>query len=407
MKRQVATRKALLFIFVTAFLDSTGLGIIIPVTPELIMELTDTSLGSAATLGGGLLFIYALMQFFFAPIMGNLSDRFGRRPVLLLSLFTFGADYVLMGLATTFYWLVAGRLLSGISGASFTTANAYIADVSPPEERAQNFGVIGAAFGFGFILGPVIGGLLGAYGARVPFFAAAGLAMLNMLYGYFVLPESLPPERRRPFELSRANPLGALVQMRRFPIVIGLGAVLFLYQIAHDANPSVWTYYTMLKFDWSERDVGYSLGCVGLGIAFVQGYLIRVVIPRIGAKRSVHLGLLATAVGFAGFGSATEGWMMLCFIVPYAMGGLAIPALRGLMSNQVPDNAQGELQGALTSIVSLTAIIAPLIMTQLFGFFTSEAAPVYLPGAPFMLAAGLVVASVLLFLKVTPPGQDS
>lgn len=389
-----AGKKALTFIFITVLIDMIGFGIIIPVVPELIMELTGEGLSRAAIYGGWLMFFYALMQFLFAPIIGNASDRFGRRPVLLLSLAAFGADYAFMGFAPTLFWLFVGRFVAGMVGGSYTTANAYIADVSPPEKRAANFGLVGAAFGLGFILGPVIGGFLGEYGPRVPFFAAAGLAFANVIYGFFVLPETLPKEARRPFSIRRANPFGAVTQMKRYPAVIGLLLALVFYRIAHDANPSVWSYYTMLKFDWTEREVGYSLGFVGLMLALVQGVLIRAVIPRIGEVKAVYVGYTMISLGFLGFGLAAEGWILYAFIVPWALGEVASPAIRGIISNQVPANAQGELQGAMTSLFSLTAIFAPLLMTQLFGFFTVPGTDYYFPGAAFV-AAGLLVALCL------------
>ena len=382
---------------ITVALDSTGLGIIIPVTPELIMELTGEGVSAAAVYGGWLLFLYAFMQFFCAPLIGNLSDRFGRRVVLLASLFAFGLDYLLMGFAPNLMWLFVGRMLAGICGATHSTANAYVADVSDPEVRAQNFGLLGAAWGLGFIIGPVIGGLLGSAGPRAPFFMAAGLAFANMVYGFLVLPESLPPANRRPFSWRRANPLGAVLHMRRYPLVMGLIAALLLYQIAHDANPSTWTFYTMKKFGWNERDIGYSLGFVGVMIALVQGGLIRRVIPRLGERRAVLVGLALAALGFTGFAFSSSGWMMYAFIVPFSMGGLAIPSLRGLMSKNVPADEQGELQGATTSLVSLTAIVAPLLMTQLFGYFTAEEAPFQFPGVAFFAAGVLVLGSIALF----------
>lgn len=399
MAEPTAGRKALTFIFITVLIDMIGFGIIIPVVPELIMELSGEGLSGAAVYGGWLMFFYAVMQFFFAPIIGNLSDRFGRRPVLLGSLAAFGLDYAFMGFAPTLFWLFVGRFVAGMVGGSFTTANAYIADVSPPEKRAANFGLVGAAFGLGFILGPVIGGFLGAYGARVPFFAAAGLALANVVYGFFVLPETLPPDERRPFAIGRANPLGAIDQMRRYPVVIGVLVALVFYRIAHDANPSVWSYYTMLKFDWDERDVGYSLGFVGLMLALVQGVLIRGVIPRIGEMRAVYIGYALISLGFLGFAFSSEGWMLYAFTVPWALGEIASPAIRGIVSNQVPANAQGELQGAVTSLFSLTAIFAPLLMTQLFGFFTRPGADPYFPGAAFAAAACLVLLCLAQFSR--------
>ena len=393
-----ASRKALAFIFVTALLDSTGLGIVIPVTPELIMELSGEGLSQAATYGGWLMFVYALMQFLWAPVVGNLGDAFGRRPVLLFSLGAFAVDYCVMGFAPNLMWLFIGRMLAGVAGATFPTCNAYIADVSPPEERAANFGLIGAAFGLGFMLGPVIGGLLGEYGPRVPFFAAACVALLNMVYGIFVLPESLPRERRRPFTVRRANPWGALLQMRVHKLVFALLGAQFLFQVAHDANPAAWSYYTMKKFDWSEREIGYSLGAIGLVMSVVQGGLIRAIIPRLGERRAAFAGLALMTFGFFGFAFATDGWMMYAFIVPFCIGSVASPALRGIMSGSVPSDQQGELQGAVASLVGFTAILAPPLMTQLFGIFSADAAPVYFPGAPF-LAAGLCLLGSMVLMR--------
>lgn len=390
---------ALIFIFITILLDVTGLGIIIPVFPGLIMQLIGGGLSEASFYGGWLMFVYASMQFVFAPVIGALSDRYGRRPVLLFSLLGFGLDYIVMGLAPTIVWLFVGRVLSGLTGASMTTAAAYIADVSPPEKRAQNFGIIGAGFGLGFIIGPVIGGLLGQFGPRVPFFAAAGLTLLNTLYGFLVLPESLPAEKRRAFQWKRANPLGSLRKLGDYPVILGLvGALVFIYLSQH-ATQSTWTYYTMEKFDWHEKEVGYSLGFIGLMVAIVQGALTRVLIPRLGPARAVYTGLTLNCLGFLGFAFATQGWMMYAIMVPFAFGGLAGPSLQGIISNQVPGNAQGELQGALTSLVSLTAIFGPPFMTHLFGWFTSGVAPVHFPGAPFFAAFVLVLISIVWAIR--------
>ncbi|MBP6335165.1 MAG: TCR/Tet family MFS transporter [Bacteroidia bacterium] len=390
---------ALLFIFITLLIDVTGLGIIIPVLPTLIQELIGGNLSEAAKYGGWLTFSYALMQFVFSPILGGLSDRYGRRPVLLISLFGFGIDYIFMGLAPTIGWLFVGRLIAGVCGASMTTAGAYIADVSLPEKRAQNFGLIGAAFGIGFIIGPVIGGLLGQFGARVPFFAAATLALLNWLYGYFILPESLKPENRRTFNWKRANPVGSLMQLRKYPLVLSLVVSLVFIYLAGHATQSTWTFYTMEKFKWNEAWVGYSLGFVGLMIAIVQGGLIRIYIPKLGQKRSVYFGLTLYILGFIGFAYASAGWMMFAFIVPFALGGFAGPALQGIISSQVPGNEQGELQGALTSLISMTSIFGPLMMTYLFSYFTSGDAPFIFPGASFLMGAILTLIALIFALR--------
>jgi DHA1 family tetracycline resistance protein-like MFS transporter len=389
------------FVLITVLIDTIGFGMIAPVVPELIQELTGEGLSEAARYGGWLMFAFAGVQFFAAPLLGNLSDRVGRRPVLLVSLAALGLDYVLMGFAPTLGWLFAGRLISGAAGATFSTANAYVADVSGPEDRARNFGLISAAWGLGFILGPAFGGVLGAYGSRVPFFAAALLAGVNVLYGLFVIPESLPRERRRAFDPRRANPIGALAQVRKYPVVLGLLVVMVPYQMAHDANPATWAYYTMLKFGWTERTVGLSLSVVGVAIMGVNALLVAPAIARLGEVRAVVLGFSAMAFGFFVFAFATETWMMFAAIFPFALVGIAQPALRGMMANRVPADAQGELQGAIGSLMSLTMIVSPLIMTQLFGYFSSDAAPLYFPGASFFAAGVLALVALALFVRAT------
>ena len=395
----VKKQAALGFIFVTLLIDVIGLGMIIPVMPKLISEMIHGSFSEAAKYGGWLMFAYAIMQFVFAPVLGNLSDRYGRRPVLLISLFGLGVDYLFLALAPTVAWLFVGRVIAGICGASFTTGQAYIADISPPEKRAQNFGLIGVAFGLGFIIGPVIGGLLGQFGSRVPFVAAAGLSLLNVLYGYFVLPESLSKEKRRKFELKRANPVGSLYALRRYPIISGLVISLVCIYIAAHSVQSTWSFFTMEVMEWNEAMVGYSLGFVGIMIALVQGGLIRIIIPKIGQKRSVYFGLALYGIGLVLFAFATKGWMMFAFIIPYCLGGICGPALQAIISSQVPSNEQGELQGALTSLISVTSIIGPPLMTNLFSFFTGNKAPIYFPGAAFMAGAFLTLVSLLFAMR--------
>lgn len=393
-------RKAALgFIFITLLIDVTGIGIIIPVIPDLIRDLIGGSLGEASQYGGWLMFSYAIMQFLFSPILGGLSDQFGRRPVLLFSLFGFGMDYLLLAWAPTIGWLFLGRIIAGITGASMTTAAAYIADISEPEKRAQNFGMIGAAFGLGFIMGPVIGGILGQYGAKVPFIAAAVLTLLNWLYGYFVLPESLAKENRRKFEWRRANPLGSILQLKKYPVIIGLMSCMVFVYIASHATQSTWAYYTMEKFGWDTAWVGYSLGFIGFMVALVQGVLIRVVIPKIGQKNGVYVGLSLYCIGFVLFAFASEGWMMFAFMIPYALGGFAGPSLQGIMTSQVSSNEQGELQGAITSLVSVTSIVGPVMMTALFARFTSSETSIYFPGAPFLMGALFSIVSIGLAIR--------
>ena len=391
-----SSKAAIGFIFVTLLIDVTGFGLIIPVFPKLIEQLIHGGISEASRYGGWLTFAYAFMQFLFAPVLGNLSDKYGRRPVLLFSLAGFGVDYIFLSIAPTIGWLFLGRVIAGITGASFTTATAYIADISTNENRAQNFGMIGAAFGLGFIIGPVIGGVLGQYGARLPFMVAAALALLNALYGYFVLPESLSKENRRPFSWRRANPLGSLLQLKKYPSMGGLIGAFVLIYIASNAVQSTWTFINIEKFKWTEAMIGYSLGMVGLLVAIVQGGLIRYINPKLGNEKSVYLGLTLYALGLLLFAFASQTWMMFIFLIPYCLGGIAGPALQSIISGQVPANEQGELQGALTSLMSATSIIGPLLMTNLFAYFTKSDAPVHFAGAPFLLGAVLMTASVFI-----------
>jgi MFS transporter, DHA1 family, tetracycline resistance protein len=399
-----SSRKAAIsFIFITLLIDVTGLGLIIPVMPKLIEGLIKGNISEASRWGGWLTFAYAIMQFVFAPIVGSLSDRYGRRPVLLLSLFGFGIDYLFLAFAPTIGWLFIGRIIAGITGASFTTAAAYIADISTNENRTQNFGMIGAAFGLGFIIGPVIGGMLGSFGPRIPFFVAAGLSLLNTLYGYFILPESLPKESRRAFSWKRANPLGSLLHLKKYEGITGLTGSLILIYIAGHAIHSNWTFYTIEKFNWNEKLIGASLGVIGFMMALVQGGLIRYINPRLGNKKSVYVGLSFYTIGLLLFAFSTESWMLFAFMIPYCMGGIAGPALQAVISSHVPLNEQGILQGALTSLMSATSIIGPPIMTNLFAYFTKPSAPVRFAGAPFMLGAILMLASTIIaYLSLKP-----
>ncbi|MDN3582485.1 TCR/Tet family MFS transporter [Mucilaginibacter flavus] len=390
---------ALGFIFVTILIDVIGFGIIIPVMPTLIETLIHGTVSQASLYAGLMLLAYSAMQFLFSPVIGNLSDKYGRRPILLTSLLGFGVDYLFLAFAPSIGWLFVGRVIAGITGASFTTASAYIADVSPPEKRAQNFGLIGVAFGIGFIIGPLIGGVLGEWNIRYPFFAAAGLALLNAAYGFFILPESLSMDHRRPFELKRANPIGSLLQLKKYPSIIGLAVSLFLIYFAAQSVQSVWTFYTILKFNWSKFLEGCSLAFIGTMIALVQGGLIRITLPKLGIERSIWMGLLLYSLGLILFAFATNSWMMFAFMIPYALGGIAGPALQGLMSNQVPPNEQGELQGGLTSLMSLSSVFGPWTMTTLFYYFTNFKDKRYLPGAPFILGALLMLIAALLAIR--------
>jgi DHA1 family tetracycline resistance protein-like MFS transporter len=393
-------RGAFVFLFIAVLVDSIGFGIILPVLPGLIMHLTGVTIDRAAAYGGGLSFVYAVMQFFCAPVLGNLSDHFGRRPVLLFALLALGIDYFIMGLAPAIGWLFVGRAVAGLAGASFTPAYAYVADITPAERRAQNFGLMGAAFGIGFIVGPGIGAVLSHLGVRAPFFAAGVIALANTALGFVALPESLPPELRRTFHWARANPLGTLAQMRKYPIVLVMLGALFLWQLAHQVLPSTWTFYTISKFHWTAAQVGYSLVFVGTLMAITQGLLARVLIPWLGGERRAALaGMGCAFLAYIGYATVTQGWMMYVVSLTTLLFALTYPSMNAITSQQIPANAQGELQGAIACLYSLSSIIGPPLMTQVFAYFSGPAAPVYFPGAAFITAAALTVASAVLLLR--------
>jgi DHA1 family tetracycline resistance protein-like MFS transporter len=396
-----SNRRAVVFIFVTLLIDTIGFGIILPVTPALIMQLTRAGLSAAATYGGWLTFVYAIMQFFFSPFFGNLSDSYGRRPILLFCMLALGFDYILMGFAPRIEWLFLGRLVAGIAGATYGPAYAYLADISPPEKRAANFGLVGAAFGAGFIVGPAIGGLLGGFGARVPFFAAAGLALANATLGFFALPESLRKESRRRFDWARANPLGTLLSLSRYPVVRGLAVAAFLWQLGHQVLPSMWSFYTMFKFAWTPALVGWSLAATGAVMAISQGFLTRWLIPVLGGERRAALVamLLGSAI-FVLYAFAQDGWEMYVGMLGWLIVALAWPSINAIMSQQIPANAQGELQGGMASLASISAILGPLLMTQLFGYFTRPRGWQF-AGAPFLAAACLGLSSAYLLRRAT------
>ena len=392
--RGIGTHAAM-FVFLTVCLDSIGIGIIIPVLPDLIRELAGLGLDGAAIWGGWLSFSYAIMQFIFGPLIGNLSDRFGRRPVLLASLGILAIDYLIMALAPSLLVLFIGRIMAGIAAATYSTCNAFVADVSKPQDRAKNFGLLGAGFGLGFIIGPVIGGVVAELGTRAPFYAAAGFALINFCYGLFVLPESLVAEKRRKFEWQRANPLGAFKHMRKVPTVAWFLVAIFLFDIAHFVYPAVWAYYTKEMFAWSSAEVGFSLAVVGVAMVVVQGWLIRLILPWLGDVRTTIVGLVINAVTLTMVAFTSEGWWIYILLPIVSLGAVVTPALTGLMSNRIADDSQGELQGAMTSITAVTLVISPVVMTQLFGYFASPAAPVYFPGAPFLAAAIMSLAALV------------
>ena len=404
---------AFAFIFITVLLNMIGLGVIMPVMPKLIMDVSGEGLSHAARWGGYLSLSYALMQFIMMPIIGGLSDRYGRRPVLLTSLAAYSLDFLAMALAPTMGLILAARLFAGACAATFSTANAYIADISAPEKRAANFGLVGAAFGVGFIIGPAIGGFLSeAYGARAPFFFVAAVGALNFIFGYFVLPETLKPENRRPFDLSRANAFGSLRQLGKYPIMLPIAAVMFFAQLAHWAYPSVWAYFSKAQFQWSEMEIAASLSFVGLSAALVQGGLTRIAVPKFGERRTAVFAMFITFSSYLAFAFTDNPVIAYVIIAISALGGLAQPALQGIMSRTIPASAQGELQGAIAAVMSLSMVISPWMMTQIFSAFidpetpvvlfgvtvSQTGAPFYFPGAPFVFSSILeLIALGLLF----------
>jgi len=401
----VKTRGPIVFIFITRLIDSIGFGIVAPVLPQLLLDLGEPDLATAARTAGLLLMIYALLQFLCGPLIGNLSDRFGRRPVILFSLFAFGLDYMLMGIAPTVAWLFLGRAIAGVAGAVHVPANAFVADITPPEGRAKAFGMVSAAFGIGFILGPAIGGLLGEFGPRAPFFAAASLAAINLLFGFFVLPESLPAERRRAFSWARANPLGAVMALGHYPTVLSLALVILLALIGTTVYPSSWAFFTSIRFDWSPAMIGLSLAVTGLGMAFVQLMLVGRVVKRLGESNTAVLGLWMAIAAYVAYAIIPLGWMVFPIALGSALQAVSFPALNAMMSSRVRADQQGELQGAVGSLTSVASILGPFAMTQSLAWFTAPQAPVYFPGAPFVLAALLTLTGlgVLIRARVRAP----
>ncbi|CAD7023950.1 tetracycline resistance MFS efflux pump [Pseudorhizobium endolithicum] len=400
-------RRGLFLVFMILFLDIIGIAIIMPVLPAFLQELTGDSVSDAAVDGGWLLLIYSAMQFLFAPLLGNLSDRFGRRPILLLSVLTFALDNFICAIATGYWMLFLGRVLAGISGGSFATCSAYIADISNDENRAKNFGLIGIAFGVGFTVGPVIGGFLGEFGPRVPFFGAAALSFVNFVAAWFLLPETLDAANRRRFDWRRANPLGALKQMRHYPGIGAVLTVLFLYWLAHAVYPSVWAFVSAYRYGWSEGEIGLSLGLFGICAAVVMATVLPRIVPVLGEWRTALLGLSFACIGLLGYALAWEGWMVYAVILLTTIENVADPPLRSIAAGKVPPSAQGELQGAMTSITSLTTIIGPLIFTQVFSSSTGEGAPIEFAGAAYLLAAGFILLAALVLARRITPDRET
>jgi len=409
-QKPVNERLALIFILTTVFLETVGFGLVGPILPDLLVSLGDQSLSTAAIDGGWMLSIYALMAFLFAPVMGNLSDRFGRRPVLLIALVALSLDYILLSNAryvadflgvSGVSVLLFGRAVAGMAGSTAVTANAFIADITPPDQRARRFGLIGAAWGLGFIIGPASGGLIaGEFGLYAPFYTAAGLVLVTLVFGFVVLPETLDPANRRTFVLWRSNPVGSLMEMGKNPMVLGLLIAFVFFQFAHDANPAVWAYYTREKFGWDGQAVGLSMAFVGVCIVTVMSLVLPFALKRYSEAQVAIFGLIMMVVGFAGFAAAPNQWLMVAMIIPFSLIGLVSPALKAIISRTLPANQQGEMQGAITSVMSLTMIVAPLVMTRTFNLFTGDDAITYLPSAPYWLAAGLSVLTLGIVVGV-------
>lgn len=407
-----STKPAVGFIFITLLLDVLGFGLLIPVAPSLIRSLLHGGAGGtdaeAAPYVGALMSTFYAMSFLFAPLLGVLSDRFGRRPVILVALLGSGLDYFAMALAPTLPWLFATRVVNGLSGASFTVASAYVADVTTPQKRAAAFGMIGAAFGLGFVIGPVLGGILGQIDLRLPFYVAGGLTIVNWMYGYFVLPESLPVERRASIKVSRCNPVGAYAHLADYPLVLGLSISLFLLNLAQFVLHATWALYTEHRYHWEKWEIGMSLFAVGIMAAVVQGGLARRLIPRLGEPRSLLIGIGIGTLAYFGYGLATQGWMIYAIVVVASLGGIAQPACQAIITAQVGPSQQGTIQGAMTSMQSLAGIVGPLMGAQVFAYFISDKVQVYLPGASFYLsgvfaAAGLGIAAYVM--KRWPPPE--
>jgi DHA1 family tetracycline resistance protein-like MFS transporter len=391
-------RPAVLFIFITLVLDILGIGLIVPVLPKLIQHYQGGDVAAGSFSYGMLAALYALMQFLFAPLIGSISDRYGRRPVILISLLGSAIDYFLIAFAPNLIWFAVGRIVAGITAANYAAAAAYIADVSPPEKRAANFGLIGAAFGIGFIIGPIVGGGLAAWGVKVPFFVAGGLTLINWAYGWFVLPESLAPENRRAFSWSRSNPVGALFALRRFPALMGLVTCYFIAVLAHQVYPSIWVLYTTYRYGWTELQTGLSLAAVGVMAGMVQGGLTKRVVAWLGEQKTVRYCLTLSIFLYAAYGLATQPWMIYLCIIIGSLSGLVTPAVQSLMSQGVPADEQGALQGSLSSLSSVAGVAGPLLCTQLFSYFIGEKAPAILPGAPFFLSSAMMM--IALFIAV-------
>lgn len=392
-------RLPVLFILFTVMIDAMGIGLIMPIMPDLIVEVQGGTLAEAALWGGVLSTVFAVMQFLFSPVIGNLSDSVGRRPVLLVSLFVMALDYLVMAVAGTMWLLLIGRIVGGITAATHATAGAYIADISEPHKKAANFGLLGAAFGVGFVLGPLIGGLLGEFGTRAPFYAAAVLAGMNFVLGWFVMNETVTDKTRRAFNWHRANPFGAFKAMAQIPGIARLLLVYFLYSVAIYVYPAIWSYFTQARFGWTPQVIGLSLGLFGIMMAVVQGGLIRIALRYLGERKTVIAGKVIDLFSFGVIAFVTSGTLALIFTPISALGAVVSPALQGIMSKNVSDDQQGELQGVMTAVHALSMIVSPLMMASVFAHYTREGASVFFPGAPFLVAFVLLLLGLVVFLR--------
>ena len=396
------SRHAVTFVMLTVLLDMMGFGLIIPVMPDLIEEVGGLTLGDASLIGGWMFAAFSLTQFAFSPLMGNLSDRYGRRPLLLLAVFGLGVDYLFSAFAPSIFWLFVGRAVAGLCGSSFVIANAYIADVTAPEDRAKAFGMMGAAFGIGFVLGPALGGLLGEFGPRVPFFAAAGISTLNFIYGWFVLPETLPPEKRRAFEWRRANPFGTFAVFQKYAGVLPMCGILGAYFFASAVYPAIWPFWGMAKFDWSVSTVGLSLAAFGIITAVFQGGLAGPAVARFGEYRVALIGLVSAVIAAVGYGFAGGLGMVVFFMLVHGPEGFVHPMLTAIMSKAVPDDAQGELQGGISSVMNIAMLGGTVFFSQIFGYFMQPTAPFISPDVAYFTAAALLVVVLGMFAALRP-----
>jgi MFS transporter, DHA1 family, tetracycline resistance protein len=395
-----SSKLAVTFVFITVFLDMVGFGLIMPVLPRLIETVGHVTIADAAAIGGWMFFAFSLMQFAFGPMMGNLSDAFGRRPLLLLAVFGLFIDYLIMSFAPTLFWLFVGRAFAGFCGASYVIANAYIADVTPAEDRGKAFGMMGAAFGLGFVIGPALGGILGGFGARVPFYVAAGVSALNLIYGYFVLPETLPAEKRRAFEWSRANPFGTFKVFQSYKGVMPLCIVMFVYFFASAVYPAIWPFWGIAKFGWSELIIGLTLAAFGIVTAVFQGALTGPAEKKFGASTVVLIGLAASVIAVIGYGFATSILAVVVLFVIHGPEGFVHPMLTALMSKAVPENAQGELQGGISSVMAVSMLVGTVFFSQTFAWFMQPNRLVQSPNVAMFAAAGFLALAMLIFMRV-------